>query len=160
MSSKTVLFLATLLIAVAQNAPAQSQVRGDTIVFVCEHGSAKSVVAAAHFNRLAAENRLPYRAVARGLNPDQSLPPAIKAGLLADGLDPSAFTPQAITKPEIQGAARVVAMGTDLPETSAKAKVVRWNGIPSLSENYPAARAAIVEQVKELLATLPPAGKK
>ena len=34
-----------------------------TIVFVCEHGSAKSVVAAAHFDRLAGERGLGLRAV-------------------------------------------------------------------------------------------------
>ena len=31
-----------------------SQTESKTVLFVCEHGAAKSVVAAAHFNRLAA----------------------------------------------------------------------------------------------------------
>ena len=31
-------------------------------VFVCEHGAAKSVIATAYFNKLAAERHLPVRA--------------------------------------------------------------------------------------------------
>jgi hypothetical protein len=37
-----------------------------TILFVREHGSAKSIIAAAHFNDAASKNGLPYRAIARG----------------------------------------------------------------------------------------------
>ena len=36
-------------------------VQGHTILFVCEHGSAKSIIAAAHFNDLAARAGSPYR---------------------------------------------------------------------------------------------------
>jgi hypothetical protein len=37
-----------------------------TIMFVCEHGTAKSLIAASFFNRLAAEQKIGYRAIARG----------------------------------------------------------------------------------------------
>lgn len=47
-------------------------------------GSANGVVAAAHFNRLAAQNHLRYRAVARALTPDDALSAAVRAGLLSD----------------------------------------------------------------------------
>ena len=47
-----------------------------TILFVCEHGSAKSVVAAAHFNRIAAARGLPFRAISRGTVPDVEMAPA------------------------------------------------------------------------------------
>src|SRR5215813_9354941 len=36
------------------------------VVFVCEHGAAKSVIATAYFNKLAAERGLAYRATFRG----------------------------------------------------------------------------------------------
>ena len=35
------------------------------VVFVCEHGTVKSVMAALWFNRLATERKLPFRAVSR-----------------------------------------------------------------------------------------------
>ena len=44
--------------------------RPTTVVFVCEHGSAKSMIAALWFNRLASEQGLPLQGVSRGVNPD------------------------------------------------------------------------------------------
>ncbi len=37
-----------------------------SVVFVCEHGAAKSVIATAYFNKIAAQRQLPYRAQFRG----------------------------------------------------------------------------------------------
>ena len=60
---------------------ATRDVQDHTILFVCEHGSAKSIIAAAHFNDLAARTGSPYRAIARGLRPDREIPPYVKSGL-------------------------------------------------------------------------------
>lgn len=60
--------------ACAVTAPAPPASR--RIVFVCEHGAAKSVVAAAHFNRLARERGIPYHAVAKGADPQAELAPS------------------------------------------------------------------------------------
>jgi hypothetical protein len=38
------------------------------IVFVCEHGAAKSVIATEYFNKLARERGLPYRPTFRGID--------------------------------------------------------------------------------------------
>ena len=46
----------------------QPSPRDKAVVFVCEHGAAKSVVATAYFNKLAAERGLPFRATFRGTN--------------------------------------------------------------------------------------------
>jgi len=46
-----------------------------TVVFVCQHGAAKSVLAATLLERLAAEQGLPLRALARGTEPS----PLVKA---------------------------------------------------------------------------------
>jgi arsenate reductase len=79
-----------------------------TIVFVCEHGSAKSVIATAHFNRLAEAKGLPYRAVSRGTHPDTEIPALIRTGLLADGLDVSGWKPKLISDDDMRQAARVI----------------------------------------------------
>src|SRR6266513_209091 len=55
-----------------------------TIVFVCLHGSVKSQMAAAHFNRIASERGLPYAAVSRGIEVDASIPTRIRDGLYLD----------------------------------------------------------------------------
>src|SRR5207247_1515616 len=44
-----------------------------TVVFVCEHGAAKSVIATTYFNKIAAERGLRARAVYRGVNPQAEL---------------------------------------------------------------------------------------
>ena len=77
---------------------AYAQEPAPTIVFVCEHGSAKSVIAAAHFNRLAEEKGLPYRAVSRGVQPDEAIPDGVKSGLRGDGLDVSSWKPKSSTR--------------------------------------------------------------
>ena len=46
-----------------------SKTASPTVIFVCEHGAAKSVIATAYFNKLAAERGLKARATYRGVNP-------------------------------------------------------------------------------------------
>jgi protein-tyrosine-phosphatase len=147
--------LLILLAGVAGAQPAQTppEVNSSIIVFVCEHGAAKSVIAAAHFNRLAAEKGLPYRAVSRGTKPDDVVAPAVKSGLASEGLDVSNWKPKAVADEDIRRAKSVVSLATDLPATKpmAKPKLLEWNAIPPISENYEAARDAIVKLVTDLV---------
>jgi len=55
------------------------------LLFVCLHGSAKSLVAMEHFNRFAAERQMPMRALSAGTEPDDEVPPEVVAGLARDG---------------------------------------------------------------------------
>src|SRR6266511_1034830 len=80
--------------------------------------------------------------------------PVVRAGLLADGLDPSAWVPQAITKSEIRSAARVVSLGADLQKPIPGSKLLQWIDIPSVNENYPSARAVIPLHLEQLIASL------
>jgi protein-tyrosine-phosphatase len=84
------------------------------IVFVCEHGAAKSVVAAAWLGRLAADARVPLEAVARGTEPDPEVSPIAVAGLSADGLPVPLRAPQRVVPGELRWASRVVSFGPDL----------------------------------------------
>ncbi len=148
--------------ALAQSASTLPEVNSSTVVFVCEHGAAKSVIAAAHFNRLASQSNLPYRAVARGTKPDDAVAPAVRTGLAADGLDVSTSKPKAVSDEDIARAGRVVSLATDLRETrpSVKPKLLEWDDIPSVSQDYSAARTAIVREVEKLVAKLAAEEKK
>jgi protein-tyrosine-phosphatase len=148
--------------ALAQSASTQAEVNSSTVVFVCEHGAAKSVIAAAHFNRLASQNNLPYRAVSRGTNPDDAVAPAVRTGLTAEGFDVSTAKPKAVSDEDIARAGRVVSLATDLRETkpSVKPKLLEWNDIPPMSQDYSTARAAIVREVEKLVAKLAAEEKK
>lgn len=69
-SLPTLLVAGLLSIAFASTTLASDTVadgRENTIVFVCLHGSVKSQMASAHFNRVARERGLPFRAVSRGV---------------------------------------------------------------------------------------------
>lgn len=123
-----------------------------TILFVCEHGAAKSVIAAAFFNKLAMERGLKYRAIFRGTNPDPTLAPAAEKGLKEDGIDPNGWKPQMITKQDMNAATRIVALGCAIPEKdTVSGKLTEWNDIPSVSQNYDAARDDIVKRVQRLV---------
>src|SRR4051794_21564455 len=147
--------------ASSQTGPSKPDVSASTIVFVCEHGSAKSVVAAAHFNRLAAEGHLPYRAVSRGTKPDAEVAVGVKAGLAADGLDVSGWRPKLVTDEDLRNSAQVVSLATELPATKpfVKPKLLEWNDIPPISADYDRARQTILQRVEALVKSLSVAPK-
>ena len=121
------------------------------IVFVCEHGAAKSVIAAAYFNKLAQEANLGLRAIARGTDPDRELSPKAMAGLRADGLTPAESIPQKLSAAEIESAQRIVAF-CELPdEHQLHTSIEQWEAIPPASEDYKKARDAILERLNQLI---------
>jgi len=71
-----------------------------TVLFVCLHGSAKSQMAAAHFNRMARDRGLPHAAISRAIEPDKDIPPSIRAGLAGEGLQPVSEVPALLTADE------------------------------------------------------------
>jgi arsenate reductase (thioredoxin) len=121
------------------------------IVFVCEHGAAKSILAAAHFNKMARENNLSLTAIARGTHPDAELSAKTVAGLRADGLTPTESIPTKLDWKELQLAQRVVSFCTLPEEYPQKARVEYWDNVPPVSEDYKRARDIIVDHLKELL---------
>jgi protein-tyrosine-phosphatase len=139
----------------AQPAPTQG-VQGHTIVFVCEHGSAKSTIAAAHFNAIASKSGLPYRAIARGVHPDKEIPPYVKRGLAAEGLDIRGRQPKRFSEGDALRSGRIITLGCTLPTTKSVVtrKVQEWNDVPSPSENYQNASRVIAERVALLLREL------
>jgi len=123
------------------------------IVFVCEHGSAKSLMAASFCARMAKERGMAVRAVSRGTAPDDSVPGAVVAALHEDGFDVAAFRPEPLRDADVAGAARVVAIGVDIGAWKARAgaRLERWDDVPPVSEGYPGARDAIVARLEALL---------
>jgi arsenate reductase (thioredoxin) len=122
-----------------------------TVVFVCEHGAAKSIVAAAYFNHLASEAGLDLRAIARGTTPDDELSPQTFKGLAEDGLTPSESSPQKLTEADMQSAQRVITF-CELPnEYKQQVMIERWNNVPPVSEDYEKARDVIIKNIRQML---------
>ena len=121
------------------------------VLFVCEHGSAKSIVAVAHFNKLARERNLDLRAISRGTNPDEEMPPKIMQGLETEGLTAGEPKPKMLSKDDVAGASRVVTF-CDLPEGyNQLAPVEQWNDVPPISEDYEKSRDAMLVHINQLL---------
>lgn len=122
-----------------------------SVVFICEHGYAKSLVAVLHFERLARARGLAVHAMAPGLDPGALVPDAIEAGLHADGFDVGGFVPSRAASQEITDADVVVSIGVDADLSARSGPVVRWDAIPPLPENYDRARREIVALADALL---------
>lgn len=120
------------------------------VLFVCEHGAAKSIVAAAYFNKFANEMGSNLRAAARGTNPDKELSPQTVKGLSDDGLAPSETIPRKLTESDLQSAQQVIAF-CELPVEYHHTRVEHWEDIPPVSESYEKARDAILERIRQML---------
>lgn len=124
------------------------------ILFVCEHGAAKSVIATVHFNRLAEEVGLQIKALARGINPDLEISEQTIRGLTKDGLALTEPAPQMLSPEDTQTAQYLVSF-CELPaEYTQGAIAEQWDGIPAVSENYERARDAIVERLHQLVSRI------
>jgi protein-tyrosine-phosphatase len=123
-----------------------------TVLFVCQHGAAKSVLAAACFQRLADTRGVRVRALAAGTEPDPELAPAVVRGLLLEGIDLRGERPRPLLAADLAAATRVVAFGpgVTLPVPPAHA-VLRWDDVPPLSEDFERGRAAILARLPALL---------
>jgi arsenate reductase (thioredoxin) len=124
------------------------------IVFVCEHGSAKSVIAATYFNKLAKENNLPWQAVARGTSPDQSISPKTKQLLVEDNLFDKNFVPQKLSQQDVNVAKQVI-LFYELPKTiQPKDNIQSWQEVQAQNEDFKKLRDDIVSKITPLIDSL------
>lgn len=124
------------------------------VLFVCQHGAAKSVIAAEYLRRMAAERGIAVQAASAGLEPDESIPAAVVAGLAAEGFDVEGRRPRALTDGVLADADLIVRFGCDvtLPDASGRERaMVRWEGVPAVSDGYDVAREEIVRRVRALM---------
>lgn len=130
--------------------------RTQHVVFVCEHGAAKSVLAASHFNTLAVQRGLDAVATARGSAPDAAIPDAVLNDLASSGTLPCVEVPTALTDEDLRAADLVVTF--DQPAWVARladaTSAVAWDALPPVSADVVKARAAIVSRVESLIDSL------
>ena len=123
-----------------------------TVLFVCLHGSAKSLIAAEYFGRLTAERGLNVHATSAGTEPDPDISPNVITGLLQDGIDVRDRRPRRLTTEDLAKASHVVSFGCDLSELAPPGlPVERWDDVPAVSADFAAARDAIVARLRRLL---------
>ena len=159
---KTVIFLtvwmATLVFALSVNGQTQDAGKqaeqAPVIIFVCEHGAAKSILSAAIFNKLARERGLNLRAIARGTNPDPEISPKVAAGLRSDGLASSESAPKKISKADLAGARRVITFCALPDDYPGSIQVENWDPVLPAIEDYGKARDKLADRIGRLLEEL------
>jgi arsenate reductase len=126
-----------------------------TVLFLCPHGAAKSVMAAAYFQRLAENQGLDLQADAAGTDPSPEVSPAVVALLREEGIDIAQYQPRAVTKDDIELAIHVVSLGcpvNDLPIVPAV--IEHWDDVPLPSIELIVTRDTIRSHVERLVVEL------
>ena len=148
----TLSVLVPLLAATTLPAQQESKMPPPKIVFVCEHGAAKSVIAVKELEKLARERGISIQAVSRGTTPDPDIPLLVRTGLKADGIEIGTMKPVQVKPEDLRDAARVISFGPDLSAVAGqKVRVEDWSATPDVSGNFPAARDYIVKRLQTLL---------
>jgi arsenate reductase (thioredoxin) len=129
--------------------------KSQTIAFVCLHGSAKSLIAAEYFNRLATERGLPFRATTSGPEPDAEVPGNVVAGLMTRGIDVAHCKPARVSAEHLANSDLIVSFACDAGRRLAPNKAEqRWDDCPAVSEDFDIAWTFITARVESLMARL------
>jgi len=127
------------------------------IAFVCLHGSAKSLIAAEYFNRLAIDKGLPFRATTSGPEPDADVPDNVVAGLKGRGIDVGQYKPTLVAAEQLAGADLIVSFACDAGRRLAPTRAEeRWDDCPAVSDDFDIAWTFITGRVDGLMARLAP----
>ena len=129
--------------------------RVPTVLFVCLHGAAKSVVAAEQLRRIAAERGIVVEAGSAGVEPYDDVPPGVVAGLREEGLEVGGLRPSVVSTERLAAASHVVSFGCDLSAFGPPGRLAQqWTGVPDVSDGYDEARREIVARVEQLVESL------
>lgn len=121
------------------------------ILFICEHGAARSAIASAYFNKIADSLKLNYKSIFRGTVPDSALTKATQLGLTKDNFKINNWKPQLLNNKDLKKSKKIITFDC---KTLSIDEFENWDGIPAISIDYVVARDAIVEKVKKLIEML------
>jgi arsenate reductase (thioredoxin) len=123
-----------------------------TVLFLCPHHAAKSVIAAAYFQRLAEQNGLDLRADSAGTEPSPQVSPAVVELLRAEGIDISSQQPHRFTETQLAQASRIISLGCTAPELGLpESRVEHWNDVPPPSQDLVGASESIRRHIERLV---------
>lgn len=147
--------LVTLLLTlgdISAQAPAATQ--APTVLFMCPHGAAKSLMASAYFQKVAKERGLKVRVDSAGTDPDPQLSKGVVAYLAKNGYAIPIDKPRGATAADMRSADIIISMGCDLSKLPAPRGVVKNWTVPDFSSDFNAAEHAIRGQVNMLVEEL------
>ena len=146
------MIVVALLLAIANVPPQTAQAKpAPTVLFMCPHGAAKSLMASAYFQKIAKERGLNVRVDSAGTEPDAQLSKGVVAHLEKNGYAIPIEKPRAATAADMRGADVVISMGCDLSKLPAPSGVLKnWN-VPDFSADFNVAEQSIRDQVTKLV---------
>jgi protein-tyrosine-phosphatase len=139
----------------ARDAQRQPTPTNKTVLFVCEHGTVKSLLAKVLFEQYAQEVGLLMRAESRGTHADSTVPPWMLRGLALDHVTLGSWHPKPLGAGDLATASYIVSF--DVPgaaTAAARAPRAQWNGLPSVTQDYSKGRDAIKARVHQLVDSL------
>jgi arsenate reductase (thioredoxin) len=126
--------------------------KAPTVLFLCPHGAAKSVLASAYFQQMAKERGLNVHVDAAGTEPQEAVSPVVAEHLRRNGYNVPVKKPRAVTDDDLNSADVVISLGCDLGKrTVAPDKLRQWDEVPGPSEDLKAADEAIRRRVVALI---------
>ena len=126
-----------------------------TVLFMCPHGAAKSILASAYFERMAQERGLNVRVESAGTDPDPAVSPVVAAHLKRHGYGAPVSNPRKVTRKDLESADVVISIGCNLSGLERpRGQLVQWDDVPSPSEDFARADEAIRQRVTELIEEL------
>lgn len=121
------------------------------VLFLCPHGAAKSVIAAAMFNELARRRHLDITASSAGTEPDAEINPVAVKTLMTQQL-PIPDAPQLVTKPLVERADIVVSLGCAIDTLpTPPRRWVDWSDLPAASEDIDGLYELLTHRLETLL---------
>lgn len=118
------------------------------VLFVCDYGSKKSLMAAAYFNQLAQRRGLDAHAISRGITPDADVPARVRNALREDGIDIGDMSPAPLGDAATD-ADLLVSFSPEFAAAHTRAR--SWADVPALSDDFDVARATIQVRVRDLV---------
>jgi arsenate reductase len=130
-------------------------VEAPTVLFMCPHGAAKSVLASAYFQRVARERGLNVHVKSAGTDPDPQVAAAVASHLKRNGYEVPIAQPRRVSADDLATADVVISIGCDLRDLPApRGTLVKWDDVPSTSEEFARADERIRERVVQLVEEL------
>ena len=148
-----------LMLSAAVALTGSAQQAGDqaprTVLFVCEHGTVRSLLAKVLFDQYASQVGLRMQAMSRGTQADSIVPAWMQLGLGTDHVALGPWRPQPLRLVDLADAAYVVSFDVPLSATAgARGPREQWDGLPSVSKDYANGRDAIKLRVHALVDSL------
>jgi protein-tyrosine-phosphatase len=128
-----------------------------TVLFLCPHNAAKSVIAVSYAERLAMAAHLDLHFISAGTEPDSSIMPSVQDLLKADGFVDAVANhqPRLVTATDLECADVVVTMGCNLEALGVPERKRRdWSDVPPASADVLLCRKAILKRLLGLLAEM------